>query len=822
MDIIEALKQAPSVDDVPVEISYRIIELFSEGLYRSPYKAVEELIVNGYDAMATTVHVLLRGVDKSDGMIVVIDNGESMDPDGLRLLWQIGATNKRSDEFEQRLWEARKRRPIGKFGIGKLASYVLAKHLVYVTKRDGKFWAIDMDFGKIEETDKGIERDGFQRLVLPLRELKEEQAREVLRDAQIQTGDTEDKRIILLGEKAEPSWTVAVMTDLKELAGDIQEGRLRYIVSTGLPIRPDFSVYINGEEVEPYRAKGERIWEARIGEEDIVAKNLELETDVIEVPSNLEPQPAVKLPTLGWIWGMLEVFRDTITSLEGRKRKAELLGRSHGFFIMVRERLVNLEDPLFGLPPLSHRTFNRFRMVVHCDRLDDILRSSRESVLESQKVRDELWKFLRGKFNEADRKYEDWLEAQVEEGIRRLPPLLLREPIRALARQAASGERPVLLSNLPSAIISGEIDLNKWIDETLQEPTLEEVFEIADVTGIPYIAYFNAELGKIVINTAHPFVASYLELFKQPEPLYQWALAEILLEAYLYDEGVSPLSTTSVIGRRNRFFREIVRLGRKSAIVIARELHEAVDDQKGLETAVGEALDVLGFDVTPMGQSGKPDGIAYAYPGRLPRKKYSLIYDAKSTTGEKVRPNIGRTDTHRRQQEAQYAIIVGRDFPKGNLGEEAKKHRITLCKVKTLARLLEASVKKPVGFSKLEGLLENCHIPDEVDRWVEDFARNATEARAIERFSAILEAIGELQKDESFKGTVRINGLYTQLRNQGLHGLFEDEEDLGEWLRAMKRLVPNVVMTENDRVFLDTSPDLAIQHIQAQLIGVCS
>jgi hypothetical protein len=155
MDIIEALKQAPSVDHVPVEISYRIIELFSEGLYRSPYKAVEELIVNGYDAMATTVHVLLRGVDRSDGMIVVIDNGTSMDPDGLKLLWQIGVTNKRSEEFEQRLWDSRKRRPIGKFGIGKLASYVLAKHLAYVTKRDGKFWAIDMDFGKIEETDKG-------------------------------------------------------------------------------------------------------------------------------------------------------------------------------------------------------------------------------------------------------------------------------------------------------------------------------------------------------------------------------------------------------------------------------------------------------------------------------------------------------------------------------------------------------------------------------------------------------------------------------------------------------------------------------------------
>ena len=36
----------------------------------------------------------------------------------------------------------------------------------------------------------------------------------------------------------------------------------------------------------------------------------------------------------------------------------------------VRERLVNLDDPLFGLHPLSFKTFNRFRADLEADDLD--------------------------------------------------------------------------------------------------------------------------------------------------------------------------------------------------------------------------------------------------------------------------------------------------------------------------------------------------------------------------------------------------------------------------------------------------------------------
>ena len=43
-------------DQINVEISFQIIALFSEGLYSSPNKAIEELVSNAFDADATCVH----------------------------------------------------------------------------------------------------------------------------------------------------------------------------------------------------------------------------------------------------------------------------------------------------------------------------------------------------------------------------------------------------------------------------------------------------------------------------------------------------------------------------------------------------------------------------------------------------------------------------------------------------------------------------------------------------------------------------------------------------------------------------------------------
>jgi hypothetical protein len=160
------------ISTINVRISYRIIQLFSEGLYTSPNKALEELVSNSFDAGASNVHVILSpDLATSDASIVVIDDGVGMDENELRQHWVIGVSQKRTGDY--RLLKGRA--PIGKFGIGKLATYVLAKRLSHVTKRNGRYYSTSIDYTKIPAGEGGGLYTEKQ-VILPLRELTRDQA----------------------------------------------------------------------------------------------------------------------------------------------------------------------------------------------------------------------------------------------------------------------------------------------------------------------------------------------------------------------------------------------------------------------------------------------------------------------------------------------------------------------------------------------------------------------------------------------------------------------------------------------------------------------
>lgn len=162
-------------DKIDVRLSYRIIELFSEGLYASPNKAVEELVANSFDAGARTVQVLLStDLHEQDASIVVIDDGIGMGAEGLKQHWLIGISNKR------RLGELpRGRQQIGQFGIGKLATYVLSERLTHISKHDGKFYSTSMNFNAI---DRRVEKEVEPKMpiTIALRELTEAEAQEAV------------------------------------------------------------------------------------------------------------------------------------------------------------------------------------------------------------------------------------------------------------------------------------------------------------------------------------------------------------------------------------------------------------------------------------------------------------------------------------------------------------------------------------------------------------------------------------------------------------------------------------------------------------------
>ena len=135
---------------IDVGLSYKIVELFSEGLYASANKAFEELVTNSFDAGALNVNVILPSDPTAkNASIIVVDDGEGMNALGLEELWQIGATQKRL-----RGDLPRGRSQIGKFGIGKLATYVLANRLTYISKSGRKYYATSMDYTRLDSAAK--------------------------------------------------------------------------------------------------------------------------------------------------------------------------------------------------------------------------------------------------------------------------------------------------------------------------------------------------------------------------------------------------------------------------------------------------------------------------------------------------------------------------------------------------------------------------------------------------------------------------------------------------------------------------------------------
>jgi hypothetical protein len=81
-------------DRIDVRLSYRIVSLFSEGLYASPNKAIEELVANSFDAGGRRVAVLLPAdFHEQAATIAVVDDGEGMDAGGLKQHWLIGKSD---------------------------------------------------------------------------------------------------------------------------------------------------------------------------------------------------------------------------------------------------------------------------------------------------------------------------------------------------------------------------------------------------------------------------------------------------------------------------------------------------------------------------------------------------------------------------------------------------------------------------------------------------------------------------------------------------------------------------------------------------------
>jgi hypothetical protein len=791
-------------DQVVVSISYRIIELFSGGLYSSPNKAVEELVTNAYDALATDVRLLVpANVAAEDATIWVIDNGESMDVGGLHELWQIASSNKRVDE------DARPRQPIGRFGIGKLATYVLAQQLTHVCKKNGRYLAITMNYATIpHDTDASTHP-----VALDVRELTEDEAKPALQPMKALDGgvDTFDW---LFGDKAPESWTVAVMSQLKPLARDLKLGRLRWILSTALPMSPKFRLHLNGKTVASAVERREVLNSWTVGSEDLAAERMELDS------GKDENGFFVTIDGLGKVRGTARVYETELTT-----GKAAEQGRSHGFFINVRGRLLNLDDALFGIRALSHTTFARFWMEVEADGLDNFLRSTREAVLDAPPV-EQLREYLIAKFNEARAFYTNYVRRQEEETrlstrIGKTPGSLSRRPLFNAIAKGLDGEVELTLIDIPHGL--GDEERRQLLEKL--EASLETAdglirnVEMAPLGTDRYIAAYDALTQTVKVNVLHPFFANYASHYHSPEPFELVAVAEVLTEAYLLDE-LSSAAVHALIDRRDRFFRELVFSGeQQGAPVVAQMLRDAKTNETELEHALSIAFRSLGFEVSKIGGKGKPDGLARARLGvrsttAVTRDDYQITFDAKSSGHERVKAKTIGVSTlarHRDDYKAEFAVVIASDFEgadddKSALSKECGKDHVTPIRVDDFALLINIAATRQLGYTRLRELFETCHTVTASHDWIHGLLAEEPEEIPVVQ---LLETIWELM--EANPDPVTFGGVQVALRYKSIEVRVQQ---LQEWVQSLKSLAPGFISVDDSTVMLDSNVDKVLDVVR--------
>lgn len=789
------------IDDIDVTISSRIIELFSAGLYSSPNKAFEELICNSYDAFASKVAVYSPDDPTvSNAYIWVCDNGEGLNAGELKQLWKIGESLKRKDKERDK-----KRLQIGQFGIGKLSTYILARKLTYISKKNEQYILATMDYNLINNDVNGIKIDE--------REITEDEAK-LIANEYIKS---ELLNFELFGEKASKTWTISLMTELKPKASEIKLGRLKWLLSTALPLNPGFQLNFNGADVESSKVKTPIMKKWIVGKEDQTLDKIDGAVSRVEKDADGKEKYYVDLPNIRGINGEFILYEDSL--VEG---KSSNLGRSHGIFLSIRGRLINLDDPLLGMEAFSHGAFNRTRILINADELDDNLTSTREAVRDSVPFT-QLKEYVKKKFNNEVRKYYFEQERKLDQ----------EKSVSYRMAQTAytTSKRPVynfIKKFYEDKIINPLLIEKPALDKkeqllSLYERDLETGEQVIEKIEYDYkqieepIAKLNLLTKTLWINKSHPYVANYIDSNNNLIPLESMIITEVLTESHLYELSLDEGMINNIIKKRDSTLRQLALSDKMGIPTAAMFLRASLDNATGLEEAVARVLTVFGFEVTPIGGNGEPDGKAEAYLGfseEGKKRSYSLTYDAKSTAKDKIAAataHLSGLRRHREKYGADFSLEVAIDY-QGAADEmsaisiEAKNEKVTMLTAKDLIKLLLLITPKQIGLDKLRELFETCYAPQDVHEWIENVEKLEVEKPP---YCELIDIVYKLQKTDSEAPVLSI------IRYQLKEKMKRDYSTIQvrEWLVLLSNLVPGSVTIDGDYVGVQASAQIIKERV---------
>jgi hypothetical protein len=786
-------------DPVQVSVSYELIQLLSDQLYQSPLKAIEELVVNAYDADATECYVYVPSPSETNkDFAIVFDDGIGMDLDGLVELWKIGESNKRTDEIQSK----RKRKQIGKFGIGKLAAHAIANQLTYVTKSSqGSILSVTVNFTKFSSSRE----EEVNAIRLPVRDIDdwdrfcdESHISEILQRVGVNPE--------MLSKTG--SWTIAILEDLKTKARKIKEANLKWVLSTAMPLRPDFCLHLNGQEIQSSKEDYEEI--VTFDLKDLPKERLKsLQKSTSE---NWSVQ-GESLKSDSFESGITGTVKVTEKSLYGGK--SDDLQRSHGFFIQVLGRLINGDDPLFGLQPLRYGTFNRLRADIDADDLDQGLKASRDTIEESE-LKEKFRSVLREIFNEADTRYQiktDDTEttAQPKEGEKKIvSPYQVEYPIAdALTIQKTDTQGTEADEDWFYIEIDADTDLEALIQSLYTTPRNKFRYQYRGDNLASRLVRFNPRTSTFWLNQDHELVKEYAGDGQAKRLLEDFVTAEALLEIYLRESRLPPHIVGEVLEQRDSLLRRLVKDKTYTLATIGKLLRDAAADMNELEVMIVVATRALGFVATHISGSGEPDGIArfIEYPGG--EKKITLEAKSSDEVPSLTTIDFAGLQSHVDKNSADGCLLVAPEYPGQSAADNeaarrAENQRISCWTVKQFAAFVESAESRQFNAIDLLDIVLNCFAPDNVTAKLEEMTSQPSKNKS-PLYSAILQSLQKLE-----------GRMIDDLRNVGMittevSRLSEFSEitqsDIREAVRDMVSLSDGGMMLKGDDVIVHVAPE---------------
>ena len=361
-----------------------------------------------------------------------------------------------------------------------------------------------------------------------------------------------------------------------------------------------------------------------------------------------------------------------------------------------------------------------------------------------------------------------------------------------------------------------------WLRSVESAPSsiIQEVAAV-DLGASAPLSVFQLADRRLALNADHPFAREHASTTEESALLRELALVDLLVDARMIDDGFDPGSLAEIRRYKDELLRVMAALSRKTGAQIAELLIEATGHSRGLEVAVEEALDYLGFTVKPIGGSGEPEGVAYAPitpVGEDETGSYSLTYEAKSTTKRSGRVsnddvNAGKLERHREKHAADHTLLIAPDFELGALQIECSKYGVTPMRAEDLALLLLRSVRR--GMIPLDRIREifGLHDPNDVHDWVEGLDHEPGTSAGLE-LPEFLDALEDIGFDGPDVITASVVADRIRQRRGSDHPSAPEVRSVASGLSVV---LPAIIRTNGDDIFLSASPEIVRTRLQEML-----